>query len=126
MSVPKDTKYTIDYASEYTHFEEFGDYSVKANIHGKEYFPSMNIENRGSFSKLFIAAVYAPIYNLVVWLMELFNHSFGWAIVGITIIIRMLLLYPQHKMMVSQRRMQEVQPKIKALQEKYKDNKQEL
>lgn len=50
----------------------------------------------------------------------------GWAIIAITVIIRIILLFPQHKMMVSQRKMQAIQPKIKALQEKHKGNQQQV
>jgi len=48
------------------------------------------------------------------------------AIIGVTVIIRILLLFPQHKMMVSQRKMQAIQPKIKELQKKYKGNQQQM
>jgi YidC/Oxa1 family membrane protein insertase len=51
---------------------------------------------------------------------------FGWAIVSITIIIRIVLLWPQHKMMLSQKKLQAVQPKIKKIQEEYKGQQQVL
>ena len=40
--------------------------------------------------------------------------------------MRLILLVPQHKSMVAARRMQELQPKIQALKEEYKDNQQQL
>jgi len=54
------------------------------------------------------------------FLLEITNYSLGWAIIIITIIIRIILLYPQHKMMVSQAKMQKIQPKIKEIQNKHK------
>jgi YidC/Oxa1 family membrane protein insertase len=54
------------------------------------------------------------------------NYSLGWAIILVTIIIRVILLYPQHKMMVSQRKLQLIQPKIKEVQDKHKGNPQLL
>jgi YidC/Oxa1 family membrane protein insertase len=42
------------------------------------------------------------------------------------VLIRVILLFPQHKMMVSQRKMQAIQPKIKKLQEKNKGNQQAM
>lgn len=60
------------------------------------------------------------------FLLEITNYSLWWAIILITIIIRVILLYPQHKMMISQARMQKIQPKIKEIQEKYKGNNQML
>jgi len=56
----------------------------------------------------------------------LFHHSLGWAIIAITIILRAILLYPQHRMMVSQRKLQAIQPKIKELQNTYKDDAQKM
>jgi YidC/Oxa1 family membrane protein insertase len=60
------------------------------------------------------------------FLLEITNYSLGWAIIIITIIIRCILLVPQHKMMLSQAKMQKIQPKIKEIQEKYKGNNQML
>ena len=60
------------------------------------------------------------------YLTQLFSNSLGWAIVVLTIIIRIILLFPQHKMMVGQRKMQAIQPKIKKLQEKHKGNQQAM
>ncbi len=66
------------------------------------------------------------MYNTMIFLLELFTGSLGWAIIAITVLIRILLMYPQHKMMVSQKKLQAVQPKIKAIQEKYKGQQQVL
>ena len=60
------------------------------------------------------------------YLTQLFSNSLGWSIVVLTIIIRIVLLFPQHKMMVGQRKMQAIQPKIKKLQEKHKGNQQAM
>jgi YidC/Oxa1 family membrane protein insertase len=60
------------------------------------------------------------------FLLEITNYSLGWAIIIVTIIIRLILLYPQHKMMVSQAKMQKIQPKIKEIQDKHKGNHQML
>jgi len=51
--------------------------------------------------------------------------NWGWAIVLLTVAIRMALFPLMHKSTVSMRRMQKVQPKVKAIQEKYKKNKSE-
>ncbi len=55
-----------------------------------------------------------------------FVGNYGWAIIILTIFIK-LLTYPLvYKSMKGMRKMAEVQPKMKALQEKYKDNKPQL
>ena len=70
---------------------------------------------------------YDPIYNFfVALLIFLPGHSLGWAIVIITIIIRLILLVPQHHMLTSQKKLQLLQPKIKEIQKKYKDDQSKL
>ncbi|GAH46278.1 unnamed protein product, partial [marine sediment metagenome] len=55
-----------------------------------------------------------------------FTHNYGVAIILLTIIIR-LILYPlMQKQMVSMREMQKIQPLMKAVQEKYKNDKERL
>lgn len=49
--------------------------------------------------------------------------NYGWAIVLLTLGIRIVLFPLMHTSTVSMRRMQKVQPKAKAIQEKYKKNK---
>ncbi len=116
----------IDYASEYNLFSNAWKYNMNVVYDGKEFFDQFELENSGSFTKIFVWLFYAPVYNLMIFLLELFWWVFGWAIVSITIIIRIVLLWPQHKMMLSQKKLQAVQPKIKAIQDKYKWNKQML
>lgn len=115
---------TISYASEYSKFKNVWKYSLNAKIWEKEYFDQVEIENKWTIKKLFVWVIYAPIYNLVIGLIDLFRWSFWWAIVSVTIILRLLLLWPQHKMMVSQKKLQALQPKIKKIQEEYKWNQQ--
>ncbi|MDD3646804.1 MAG: YidC/Oxa1 family membrane protein insertase [Candidatus Gracilibacteria bacterium] len=118
--------YVIDYSGVYDKFLSTGNYVVTANLADKEYITTFEVENKGAFTKLFTTLVYAPVYNLLIFLIETFSSSLGWAIVSVTIIIRLILLWPQHKMMVSQRRLQALQPKIKEIQEQYKGNHQML
>lgn len=118
--------HTIDFSSHYQLFEAPGNYIFEFELNDKKFIEQVEVEYRGTIGKLFIAVFYAPVYNLLAFLIHNFSNSLGWAIVGVTILIRILLLYPQHKMMVSQRKMQAVQPKIKKLQEKYKGEQQKL
>ena len=55
-----------------------------------------------------------------------FTHNYGVAIILLTVFIR-LILYPlMQKQMVSMREMQKIQPLMKAVQEKYKNDKERL
>lgn len=120
------TQYTLDYASEYEAFNDVGKYNLSVNYDNKEYFDQFELVYSGTIKKIFVWLFYAPIYNLMIWLLTVFSWWFGWAIVAITIIIRILLLRPQHKMMVSQKKLQAIQPKIKEIQKQYKGNQQML
>jgi YidC/Oxa1 family membrane protein insertase len=52
--------------------------------------------------------------------------SYGMAIILLTVVVRMLLYPLSQKQMTSMSRMQKLQPRMKALQEKYADNKEKL
>jgi len=55
-----------------------------------------------------------------------FFHNWGLAIIALTIIIRILFIYPNHKSFISMQNMQKLQPKIAKLREKYKDDREAL
>ncbi|HPE65480.1 MAG TPA: YidC/Oxa1 family membrane protein insertase, partial [Synergistales bacterium] len=62
-------------------------------------------------------------------LMELvhgFTGSWGLAIIVLTLIVRLLLHPLTKKQMTSMQKMQKLQPRIKMLQEKFKDDKESL
>lgn len=77
-------------------------------------------------SGIFFTAFFQPLYNLLIGLTTLSGGSIGWAIVLITILTR-IVLYPfTHQSLKAQQAMQKLQPKINALKEKHKDNKEEF
>ena len=53
-----------------------------------------------------------------------FTGNWGWAIVFLTILVKLILFPLSYKGMVSMNKLKELAPKIKAIQEKYKDDKQ--
>lgn len=116
----------VDYSSEYENFLNVWKYNLTVNFEGGEYFDQFELENKGSIKKIFVWLFYAPIYNLMIFLLNLFWWSFWWAIIVITTIIRLALLMPQHKMMLSQKKLQAIQPKIKEIQKEHKGNQQVL
>jgi YidC/Oxa1 family membrane protein insertase len=81
----------------------------------------------GTMRELFRAVISKPIFNLMVFFSQnLPGKPLGWAVILITIIVRIALFIPNQKAMKSQRAMQTLQPKIAEIKEKYKDNQQEL
>lgn len=58
----------------------------------------------------------------LVWVNR-FTNNFGWAIIVLTVIIKVILFPLQHKSIVSMKKMQTVQPKVNAIRDKYKKAK---
>ncbi len=63
-----------------------------------------------------------PIFHLLDWLFKLTNN-FGFAIIGLTLIVRAALFPIANKQFESMAKMRIVAPKMKLIQEKYKDDK---
>ena len=66
-----------------------------------------------------------PIFDLLVWLFKALGN-FGFAIITLTFIVRGLMFPIANKQFKSMAAMRKVQPKLKAIQERYKDDKPKL
>ena len=75
---------------------------------------------------LFHEIIYRPIYNTLIFFYDtLPGQDFGIAIILVTILLKFIMFPLSRKQIQSQKKMQEIQPKIKALQKKFKDKKEE-
>jgi YidC/Oxa1 family membrane protein insertase len=61
-----------------------------------------------------------PIFLSLHWLNDNVFHNYGWAIIGITVIINLLLFPLRLSSLKGQRKMQKLQPQIAAINAKYK------
>jgi YidC/Oxa1 family membrane protein insertase len=77
-----------------------------------------------------IAGILSPIENALAWLLEHLHDSvglsWGWSIVALTIIVRIALVPIMVKQIHSMQRMQAHMPEMKAIQQKYKGDRQRL
>jgi len=77
-----------------------------------------------------IENLFTPLSNLFFWVLEFLHNNLGiswsWSIVLLTVIVRVVLIPLTWRQIKSMRAMQALQPQIKALQEKYKSNRQLL
>lgn len=73
-------------------------------------------------STFFTTVFFQPLYNLLV-ILYVIIPDFGIVVVLITLIIRLALLPIVRKSIESQKTMQEIQPELKKLQNKYKNDK---
>lgn len=62
------------------------------------------------------------LLSALIWLYSL-TRNYGWAIIVLTIIIKILLYPLQHKSIVSMKKMQKVQPKMNVIRDRYKKAK---
>jgi YidC/Oxa1 family membrane protein insertase len=60
----------------------------------------------------------APLLDALRWIYG-YIGSWGWSIIALTILINLAMFPLRHKSVVSMRRMQELQPQMKAIQERY-------
>jgi YidC/Oxa1 family membrane protein insertase len=77
-----------------------------------------------------VAGILSPIERPLTWLLETLHASLGldwaWAVVGVTLIVRILLVPISVKQIHSMQRLQRYAPALKELQKKYKNDKQKL
>jgi len=64
-----------------------------------------------------------PLFALLSWLHDIFGN-WGWSIIALTLIIRIILYPLTYKGMVSMQKIKEIAPKIKEIQAKYKGDPQ--
>jgi YidC/Oxa1 family membrane protein insertase len=66
----------------------------------------------------FFGIIAVPLLNALKWIHG-FVGNYGWSIVLLTIAINVAIFPLRHKSVVSMRRMQELQPQMKAIQDRY-------
>ena len=76
--------------------------------------------------KAFLKTIlYKPLYNLLIFLVWLIpGHSVGWAIIILTIIIRLILLPSTAQSIKAQKKIKDLQPEMDKIKEKYKGDQQ--
>jgi len=62
--------------------------------------------------------IVVPLLRSLKWI-NIYSGNYGWAIVILTIIINLLVLPFRHMSVVSMRKMQAIQPEVKAIQDRY-------
>lgn len=70
--------------------------------------------------------IYNPLLNALIFLISVLpGHNLGMAIIILTIIIRLIFSPLYHKSIMAQEAMKQIQPKIKEIQKKYKNNRKQ-
>ena len=74
------------------------------------------------FGILWTEIIMKPMVNTLTLIYTLFNN-FGFSIILFTVIVRILMIPLQVRQVRQMKGLAEIQPRIKAIQEKYKDKK---
>ncbi|MDP3971049.1 MAG: YidC/Oxa1 family membrane protein insertase [bacterium] len=78
-------------------------------------------------TELYNTFLYEPIFNALIYLYHILPGSdMGIAIIVLTVFIKVLLFWPSLSSLKAQKNLQETQPKVEEIREKYKDDKEEL
>jgi YidC/Oxa1 family membrane protein insertase len=76
------------------------------------------------------ANIFQPLIDVAEWILIFFHDnvglSWGFAIVGLTVVVRMAILPLTFKQVRSMQAMQQLQPQMKELQQRYKDDRQRM
>ena len=67
-----------------------------------------------------------PVYNIMLLLLELFQGNLGLAIIVLTLLVRLALYKNSAAGTAMQSQMGDLQPKMQEIQEKYKDDPEQL
>ncbi len=74
--------------------------------------------------QIYNLVLFQPLLNLMVYLYDIIG-DFGIAIIIVTVLVRLILVPLSVKSIKSQKAMQQLQPKMNEIKNKYKDNKEE-
>lgn len=73
----------------------------------------------------FHTVFYQPIYNVAVFLITILpNHSVALAVIATTLLVKFALFPLTKKALITQMKMRDIEPKLEAIREKYKNDKQ--
>lgn len=133
LEIATNATVTVNYA-EWNHalFDENGRYKIsfKTTVDNKEKIIESSdfaVVDPSLFRVLWLRGFYQPIYNILMYIIaKMPGHDLGFAIIALTILIRLILLIPSQKALRSQKKMQVLQPKLAAIKEQYAGDQQRI
>src|ERR687893_2570690 len=79
---------------------------------------------------MLIANIFQPLIDVAEAILRFFHDSlgfsWGWSIVGLTVVVRLAILPLTFKQVRSMQAMQKLQPEMTKLQQRYKDDRQRM
>lgn len=76
--------------------------------------------------QFFNIVLYQPLLNLLIlFYLYIPGHDFGIAVIALTLVMKLVLFPSSRKSIISQKALAKIQPKIKEIQNKFKDDRQQ-
>jgi YidC/Oxa1 family membrane protein insertase len=72
---------------------------------------------------MFRTILFLPLYNALVVFTQIFNGSLGWAVVGLTILVKLLLAPLAHKATITQLQHKKLAPLVNEIKKKFPNQK---
>ncbi|MFA6528340.1 MAG: YidC/Oxa1 family membrane protein insertase [Candidatus Gracilibacteria bacterium] len=123
-------KTTLSYSKwTYTLFAEIGKYQIRyTDSNGITYSSNeFSITEPGFLTNIWREAFYKPLYNGLIFIVGVMpGHSLALAIILLTLIIRTILLIPSQHAIKSQKKLQDIQPKLEEIKHKYAGNQEKI
>jgi len=114
----------------YSLFSETGTYQIRYTnpTTGTTYSSNeFSITEQGTTTKLWREIFFKPIYNALVFIISnIPGHYLALGIILITLLIRTILLIPSQHAIRAQKRMQDLQPKLEEIKQKYAGNQEKI
>ena len=109
------------------YFEVLKDISFSGYIGQKEYkvLDSINPVLTNAIEYGWFTFASKPLFQLLSWLYGILGN-WGWSIIALTLLIRVVLYPLTYKGMVSMQKMKDIAPQVKAVQAKYKGDPQRM
>ncbi len=126
---PGDTKPVTFKYWNHALFGSVGRYKVSMTLPTAQtvYSADFTVVESGTLRTFFRTAFYRPLLNAMVWIISVIPyHDLGFATIILTILIRLVLLIPSQRALVSQRKMQQLQPKLDALKKAHAGNQEKI
>lgn len=134
--LPAGSTTTVDLAPwKYSLFSEFGEYQLQLPIASGSVVGTteesvtvrFTLSEAGPITKLFRTFVTKPLLNLLILIAKyLPGHNLGFAIILLTLLVKIALFFPTQHAMEGQKKLQQVQPQLDAIRKKYKDNPEKM
>ncbi len=135
-AVPAKDEAKINLASwKYALFGENGTYELRLKTASGTTFTGsgtvlttrIEVYEPGTWTKLFRTFITKPFLNFLILVASILpNHSLGWGIILLTLLVKLLLFWPTQRAMEGQKKMQLLQPKLEAVKKQYSDNPQKM